>query len=74
MKLDAMIGNASFFSCEYRPGATNAHIWYSTTGSASTNATSSVTLTGTRNGVMTPVAIIFVPSGSALSIGSAITS
>ena len=34
-------------------------------------ATSNVTLIGTRNGVMTPVAIIFVPCGSAFNIGIA---
>ena len=35
------------------------------------NATSAVTFIGTMNGVMTPVAIIFAPSGSALISGAA---
>ena len=34
-------------------------------------AASAVTFTGTMNGVMTPVAIIFAPSGSALMSGAA---
>ena len=33
--------------------------------------TSAVTFTGTMNGVITPVAIIFEPSGSAFISGSA---
>ncbi len=36
--LDTTKGSTNFFSCEYKPGATNAHIWYNTTGSASKNA------------------------------------
>ena len=35
------------------------------------NAASAVTFTGTMNGVITPVAIIFEPSGSALISGTA---
>jgi len=48
--LDTTSGSTSFFSCMYRPGATNAHTWYSTTGSASMNAAISVIFSGTRNG------------------------
>ena len=36
--------------------------------------TSAVTFTGTMNGVITPVAIILEPSGSAFMSGSASTS
>ena len=31
-KLETITGTASRFSCWYSPGATNAHIWYSTYG------------------------------------------
>ena len=67
-------GSARRFSCRYRPGATKAQAWYSTTGSATMNAAIIVTLTGTMNGVMTPVAIMRVPSGSEASMGAASTS
>jgi len=67
-------GATSFFSCVYSPGATKAQAWYSTQGSEIISATIIDSLTGTMNGVMTPVAIIFEPSGSALSIGCAMKS
>ena len=57
--LATISGAASFFSFSYRPGATNAQAWYRTYGSAIMKAASAVTFTGTMNGVMTPVAIIF---------------
>src|SRR5258706_9782948 len=64
-------GTTSLFSCWYRPGATNAHIWYSTYGSAIMNATSIATFTGTKNVVVTSVAIIVAPAGSTASSGCA---
>ena len=64
-------GSASLFSCSYSPGATKAHAWYRTYGSAIMNATSAVTFTGTMNGVTTPMAIILAPSGSARISGRA---
>ena len=62
------------FSCVYRPGAMKAHIWYSTQGKATIKAITSVTFIGTRNGEITPVAIIFEPAGSEAIIGAAIKS
>src|SRR5215831_462959 len=61
--LDTTSGSTNFFSCEYRPGATKAHTWYSTTGSATRNAAISVIFNGTRNGEKTLVAISLVPAG-----------
>src|SRR5205814_2708492 len=58
-------GSTRRFSFAYRPGATNAHTWYRTYGSAITNATRNATLTGTRNTPTTSVAIIWPPAGSA---------
>ena len=55
----------------YRPGATNAHTWYSTTGSASRKAASSVIFSGTRNGEITLVAISVAPAGNCATSGAA---
>ena len=59
--LEITSGSTSFFSCEYRPGATNAHTWYSTTGSAIRNAAISRIFSGTRKGEITEVAISVAP-------------
>ena len=67
-------GATSRFSCAYRPGAINAHSWYSTHGSAMRKAASSVTFIGTMKGVITPVAIIRASHGSATIIGRAMKS
>src|SRR5258705_106089 len=58
-------GATKRFSCAYRHGATNAHPWYSTEGSAMTKATRKATFTGTRKTPTTSVAIIWPPAGSA---------
>jgi hypothetical protein len=56
-------GSTSFFSCEYRPGATKAQTWYSTTGKASRKAAMNMIFSGTRNGEITEVAISVAPLG-----------
>src|SRR5260364_123953 len=52
-------------------GATKAHSWYSTNGSAITSASSSVTLTGTKNEPVTSVTIILPSFGKFISSGRA---
>ena len=69
--LENTSGSTSFFSCEYRPGATNAQTWYSTTGSASRNAAISRIFSGTRNGEITEVAISVAPLGRCATSGAA---
>ena len=69
--LDTTSGNTSFFSCVYKPGATNAHIWYSTTGKANKKAAISKILSGTKNGEITEVAIIVAPAGNWATNGAA---
>jgi hypothetical protein len=69
--LETTSGSTSFFSCMYRPGATNAHAWYSTTGSAIRNAAISVIFIGTRNGEMTLVAMSVPPCGRCATSGAA---
>jgi hypothetical protein len=61
--LEITSGSTSFFSCEYRPGATKAHTWYSTTGSAIRKAAISRIFSGTTKGEITEVAISVVPLG-----------
>ena len=70
-KAETTSGITSRFSCVYRPGATKAQSWYSTTGSASRNAASNVIFNGTRNGEMTLVAISVVPCGRCATSGAA---
>ena len=53
----ATSGSTSFFSCEYRPGATKAQTCHSTTGKAIRKAAISVILSGTTKGEITLVAI-----------------
>ena len=72
--LETISGAASFFSCRYRPGATNAQTCHSTYGNAIRKAENSVTFSGTMKGVITPVASSFDPAGSAAIIGSDSTS
>ncbi|MOA23173.1 hypothetical protein D3C78_1437770 [compost metagenome] len=69
--LEITSGSTSRFSWLYSPGATKAQIWYMVLGSDSRKATSMVTLTGTKNGAVTSVAIMLVPAGSTSSIGLA---
>ena len=69
--LEITSGITIFFSCEYKPGATNAHTWYSTTGNATRNAAINVIFNGTRNGENTLVAISLVPAGRLCVIGDA---
>jgi hypothetical protein len=69
--LDTTSGSTIRFSWLYRPGATKAHSWYSTTGSASRNAASKVIFSGTRNGEMTLVAIKVAPAGRLATSGAA---
>src|SRR5438105_10873725 len=69
--LEITSGSTSFFSCVYRPGATKAQSWYSTTGSATRNAAIKVIFSGTMNGDSTLVAIIVVPLGSVAASGCA---
>src|SRR5260364_43648 len=63
-------GAIHFLSCRYKPGATKAHSWYSTNGSAITSASSSVTLTGTKNEPVTSVTIILPSFGKFISSGA----
>ena len=72
--LDTTSGITSRFSWLYRPGATKAHNWYSTIGSATMKAASSVIFNGTMKGEMTLVAISVVPLGSEATSGAAIRS
>ena len=69
--LDTTKGITRRFSWEYRPGATKAQVWYSTTGKASRNAASNVIFSGTRNGEITFVAISVVPFGRFATSGAA---
>ena len=69
--LEINSGTASFFSCRYRPGATNAHAWYSTKGIARPIASTRASLNGTVNGATTLVAINVAPAGSFFFKGSA---
>ncbi|MNL38997.1 hypothetical protein D3C87_1612490 [compost metagenome] len=61
--LEMTSGSTSFFSCEYRPGATKAHTCHSTKGNASKKAAMSKILSGTMNGEITEVAISVAPLG-----------
>ena len=61
----------NFFSCEYNPGATNAHTWYIECGKETMKAAIIATFIGTKNGVVTAVAIICPPTGSLLNNGAA---
>src|SRR5574343_656955 len=69
--LEMTSGSTSFFSCAYRPGATKAHTWYSTTGSASRKPVISMILSGTMNGEITEVAISVAPLGRCATSGAA---
>ena len=71
MVLEITSGNTMRFSCEYRPGATKAHTWYSTTGRASMKAPMSVIFSGTKIGEMTLVAISVAPLGRCATRGAA---
>ena len=72
--LEITSGMTSFFSCEYNPGATNAHTWYSTTGSAIMKAAMNKILIGTTKGEITLVAISVAPFGSVATSGAAMMS
>jgi hypothetical protein len=61
--LETTRGKTSFFSCEYRPGATKAHTCHSTNGKASKKADISKILSGTMKGEITDVAISVAPFG-----------
>ena len=69
--LDTTSGNTSFFSCEYRPGATKAHTCHSTTGKAARNAVMSRIFRGTIKGEITEVAISVAPLGKCATSGAA---
>ena len=69
--LETSSGTASFFSCRYRPGATNAHAWYRTNGIARPMASTIASLKGTVKGATTLVAIKVAPAGSFFFNGSA---
>src|SRR5574343_1237680 len=69
--LETINGTISRFSWAYSPGATNAQIWYSVLGKASTKATIMVTVIGTKNGGETSVAIMCAPAGSTCISGLA---
>ena len=69
--LDKTSGNTSFFSCVYKPGATKAHIWYSTTGKANKKAAINKIFRGTKNGEITEVAIMVAPTGNWATSGAA---
>ncbi len=69
--LDMTSGKTSFFSWVYKPGATNAQTWYSTTGRAIRNAAISVIFSGTTNGEITLVAISVAPAGNWATSGAA---
>ncbi|OQC09355.1 MAG: hypothetical protein BWX79_01446 [Alphaproteobacteria bacterium ADurb.Bin100] len=69
--LETTSGNTSFFSCVYRPGATKAQSWYSTTGNAIRKAAISRIFNGTMNGEITEVAISVAPVGRVAINGAA---
>ena len=69
--LETTNGKTSFFSCEYRPGATNAHTCQSTNGKASKKADISKILSGTMKGEITEVAISVAPLGKCATSGAA---
>src|SRR3990167_21957 len=69
--LEITSGSTSFFSCEYRPGATKAHTCQSTNGSASKKAEINKILSGTMNGEITDVAISVAPLGRWATSGAA---
>src|SRR4030095_12857084 len=61
--LETTSGIAKRFSRLYKPGATNAHTWYSTYDIAMNNATNNESLSGAMNGEIRLVAIIELPAG-----------
>src|SRR5262245_52419440 len=71
--LEITSGIAKRFSRLYKPGATNAHTWYSTYGMAMKIATNNESLSGAMNGEIRLVATIEVPLGSFLMSGVAIS-
>src|SRR5574343_1236044 len=69
--LEITSGSTSFFSCEYRPGATKAQTCHSTKGKASKKADISKILSGTMKGEITEVAISVAPLGRWATRGAA---
>ncbi|MCY1359045.1 hypothetical protein D9M69_455990 [compost metagenome] len=67
-------GSAKRFSWLYRPGATNIQAWYMSQGSASSTAAIISTLSGTKNGENTPMAISLASGGMCARIGMAMMS
>ena len=69
-----MSGNANRFSWLYRPGATKAHIWYISQGSANRIAAIISTFKGTKKGENTPTAMSRESGGMWARMGTAIRS
>ena len=63
-------GNTSFFSCMYKPGATNDQTCHRTTGKAIKNAVIIMIFKGTRKGEITDVAIKVAPLGKCTTKGA----